>query len=316
MPAERSARVGPLSASRRRTCDRVGLDARTSTGVMGIGDDGVDAGDGVARDEIVRETTMVRDPKGDGKRSDTGDRADQRADQHAIDELRRYVCRVLGVDPRVEGESVVPSGGVGSSATRVNWQRVGAISDAWMDEASAPVPEAEWMREGREAAEAMDPIDDDDPKITEEHTRDIAIGRIGPRRALIDRKSMRGDLQLSDHCCSAYSRSNFASFKANTCVFNGRWQYEVTVRTAGIMQVGWATLKCPFTAEHGVGDAQDSYAFDGHRVRKWNVSPTPYGQQWVPGDVITCCIDLTGDEVGGGTVSYLRNGTHMGVAFR
>jgi Kip1 ubiquitination-promoting complex protein 1 len=65
-----------------------------------------------------------------------------------------------------------------------------------------------------------------------------------------------------------------------------------------------------------VGDAQDSYAFDGHRVRKWNVSPTPYGQQWVPGDVITCCIDLTGDEVGGGTVSYLRNGTHMGVAFR
>ena len=141
------------------------MDARTSTGVMGIGDDGVDAGDGVARDEIVRETTMVRDPKGDGKRSDTGDRADQRADQHAIDELRRYVCRVLGVDPKVEGESVVPSGGGGSSATRVNWQRVGAISDAWMDEASAPVPEAEWMREGREAAEAMDPIDDDDPKF-------------------------------------------------------------------------------------------------------------------------------------------------------
>ena len=66
MPEGRSARVRPLSASRRRTCDRVGLDARTSTGVMGIGDDGVDAGDGVARDEIVRET-MVRDPKGDGK---------------------------------------------------------------------------------------------------------------------------------------------------------------------------------------------------------------------------------------------------------
>ena len=87
LPEGRSARVGPLSASRRRTCDRVGLDARTSTGVMGIGDDGVDAGDGVARDEIVRETTMVRDPKGDGKRSDTGDRADRRADQHAIDEL-------------------------------------------------------------------------------------------------------------------------------------------------------------------------------------------------------------------------------------
>lgn len=33
------------------------------------------------------------------------------------------------------------------------------------------------------------------------------------------------------------------------------------------LQVGWATIHCPFTAEEGVGDAPDSYAVDGKRLR-------------------------------------------------
>lgn len=32
-------------------------------------------------------------------------------------------------------------------------------------------------------------------------------------------------------------------------------------------QIGWATIHCPFTAEEGVGDAPDSYAVDGKRLR-------------------------------------------------
>lgn len=32
-------------------------------------------------------------------------------------------------------------------------------------------------------------------------------------------------------------------------------------------QIGWATINCPFTAEEGVGDAPDSYAVDGKRIR-------------------------------------------------
>jgi hypothetical protein len=54
----------------------------------------------------------------------------------------------------------------------------------------------------------------------------------------------------------------------------------------------WATLACPFTDVEGVGDAPDSYAYDGKRVKKWNVSCDPYGQPWVPGDVIGCCLDM------------------------
>ena len=83
---------------------------------MGIGDDGRDAVGGMARDEIVRE--LVREPKESDGRSEKGV-VGERGDPRAIDELRQYVCRVLGVDPKVEGESVVPSNGVGSSATRV-----------------------------------------------------------------------------------------------------------------------------------------------------------------------------------------------------
>ncbi|KAH7985988.1 hypothetical protein HPB52_025278 [Rhipicephalus sanguineus] len=60
----------------------------------------------------------------------------------------------------------------------------------------------------------------------------------------------------------------------------------------------------------GVGDTTDSYAFDGNRVRKWNVATYKYGEAWVAGDVIGCCIDLDN-----GTVHFYRNGRSMGEAF-
>ena len=43
----------------------------------------------------------------------------------------------------------------------------------------------------------------------------------------------------------------------------GKWMYEVTLGTAGIMQLGWATAGCQFSNEEGVGDSVDSYAYDG-----------------------------------------------------
>ena len=52
----------------------------------------------------------------------------------------------------------------------------------------------------------------------------------------------------------------------------GKWMYEVTLGTAGIMQLGWATAGCQFSNEEGVGDSVDSYAYDGNRVQRWNIS--------------------------------------------
>jgi Kip1 ubiquitination-promoting complex protein 1 len=86
--------------------------------------------------------------------------------------------------------------------------------------------------------------------------------------------------------------------------------YEGTVLTNGIQQLGWATGDCPFTNEEGVGDAPDSYAYDGQRVKKWNVACDPYGQPWVAGDVIGCTLDMDRGEI-----SFYRNGESLGVAF-
>ncbi|KAJ6366076.1 hypothetical protein OIU77_002616 [Salix suchowensis] len=67
---------------------------------------------------------------------------------------------------------------------------------------------------------------------------------------------------------------------------------------------------CPFTDHNGVGDADDSYAFDGKRVRKWNNDVEPYGQPWVVGDVIGCCTNPNDDEI-----LFYRNGVSLRVAF-
>ncbi|MGH0130865.1 UNVERIFIED_CONTAM: hypothetical protein FKN15_043887 [Acipenser sinensis] len=103
--------------------------------------------------------------------------------------------------------------------------------------------------------------------------------------------------------------------KAQTPIFfwegRGRkWSYEVLISSQGLMQIGWCTLNCRFNQEEGVGDTADSYAYDGNRVRKWNVTTTNYGKSWAAGDIVTCLIDL--DE---GTISFCLNGQSLGIAF-
>jgi SPRY domain len=69
-------------------------------------------------------------------------------------------------------------------------------------------------------------------------------------------------------------------------------RYEVALQTSGIQQLGWATLRCQFTQEEGVGDTPDSYAYDGKRCRKWHVRSGDYGDIWNAGDVVSVCLDL------------------------
>ena len=135
--------------------------------------------------------------------------------------------------------------------------------------------------------------------------------RLGPATVCIDLDACNGDVNLDEDRLSMESLSNFCSARTNVCVVSGAWQYEVILGTAGVQQVGWATPTCPFTNEEGVGDFPDSYAYDGKRVRKWNVSCHPYGQPWMTGDVIGCCFNV--DE---GEISFYRNGKPLGVAFK
>ncbi|XP_053210513.1 E3 ubiquitin-protein ligase RNF123-like isoform X2 [Panonychus citri] len=135
-------------------------------------------------------------------------------------------------------------------------------------------------------------------------------GRLGPSHVLFDVTSIVGSVKTGFDKLSLSGQHEFSSIRANVAVFKGKWIYEVMLVSKGIMQVGWSTYRCSFSQQQGVGDTRDSYAFDGSRMRKWNLTTNKYGEHWHPGDVIGCAIDL--DK---GTMDFYRNGKHLGRAF-
>ncbi|KAM9326176.1 E3 ubiquitin-protein ligase RNF123 [Gastrophryne carolinensis] len=148
-------------------------------------------------------------------------------------------------------------------------------------------------------------------ETNEESPDQTAEGRLGPATVVLDHTSgFEGLLLVDDDLLGVIGHSNFSSIRATTCIFKGKWLYEVLISSQGLMQIGWCTLSCRFNQEEGVGDTPDSYAYDGNRVRKWNVTTTNYGKSWAAGDIVSCLIDL--DE---GTISFCLNGVSLGVAF-
>ncbi|XP_073208775.1 E3 ubiquitin-protein ligase RNF123 isoform X2 [Lepidochelys kempii] len=145
-----------------------------------------------------------------------------------------------------------------------------------------------------------------------EDSRDQVLeGRLGPSTVVLDHTSgFEGLLLVDDDLLGVIGHSNFGSIRATTCVYKGKWIYEVLISSQGLMQIGWCTLNCRFNQEEGVGDTLDSYAYDGNRVRKWNVTTTNYGKSWAAGDIVSCLIDL--DE---GTIAFCLNGVSLGTAF-
>ncbi|XP_064604806.1 LOW QUALITY PROTEIN: E3 ubiquitin-protein ligase RNF123-like [Liolophura sinensis] len=135
-------------------------------------------------------------------------------------------------------------------------------------------------------------------------------GRIGPAVVVFDTSSSVGRVLEEPDRLSISSHSNFSTTRANCCVYKGKWLYEVMLGSKGVMQLGWCTLQCKFSQEEGVGDTVDSYAYDGSRLRKWNVRTRKYGESWLCGDVISCAIDCDN-----GKITFYRNGHSLGVAF-
>ncbi|KAM8868482.1 E3 ubiquitin-protein ligase RNF123 isoform 2-T2 [Synchiropus picturatus] len=146
---------------------------------------------------------------------------------------------------------------------------------------------------------------------TAEQDQDQPEGRLGPQPVVLDHTSgFEGLLFVDDDLLGVIGHSNFSSIRATTCVYKGKWAYEVLISSQGLMQIGWCTLNCHFNQEEGVGDTPDSFAYDGNRVRKWNVTTTNYGKSWAAGDVVSCLIDL--DEA---TITFCLNGQSLGTAF-
>ena len=97
---------------------------------------------------------------------------------------------------------------------------------------------------------------------------------------------------------------------------SGKWYYELTVLTAGCVQVGWVDTAFTGMADsgQGVGDDIHSWAFDGWRTYIWHETSADWGTRWAPGDVVGCAIDLSSK-----IMSFYLNGfgveIGMGVAF-
>ena len=52
---------------------------------------------------------------------------------------------------------------------------------------------------------------------------------------------------------------------------------------------GYILWEIPSWFQEGVGDTPDSYAYDGNRLRKWNVRTVKYGEV---GKYVTCAVDV------------------------
>lgn len=75
--------------------------------------------------------------------------------------------------------------------------------------------------------------------------------------SILDVGSHVGSFIISTDRLGVSSQCNFGSVRASSCVFRGKWQYEVQLGSNGVMQVGWATLETKFSQEKGVGDTID-----------------------------------------------------------
>lgn len=93
---------------------------------------------------------------------------------------------------------------------------------------------------------------------------------------------------------------------------SGRWYYEVTLQSDGLMQIGWTggTFQCDPLRGQGVGDHVRSWAFDGLRRKKWNVTSEGYGRRWRVGDVVGALLDVGRKEM-----RFYINGEDLGLAF-
>ncbi|RUS32745.1 hypothetical protein BC938DRAFT_474462 [Jimgerdemannia flammicorona] len=60
--------------------------------------------------------------------------------------------------------------------------------------------------------------------------------------------------------------STFESIRATMSVMSGKWYYEVTLLTGGIMQIGWATRRCRFGPEDGTGVGDDDVSVEVGKV--------------------------------------------------
>ena len=134
---------------------------------------------------------------------------------------------------------------------------------------------------------------------------------INSAQTTFDLSSTAGGIYSSFDSNKIESKTNFTSIRTNNCLISGKWCYEATVISNGLLQIGFCQLETPFAGLNGVGDDELSMGFDGYRQCVWNNGPTKYGIFWDCGDVIGVCIDMNKGEV-----EYFINGKSYGAVYK
>ena len=91
--------------------------------------------------------------------------------------------------------------------------------------------------------------------------------------SLVQLTALAGEVAISDTKVRALT--HFPSVRLSGVALErmtGRWFYEVTLLSDGLMQLGWANslFRCDPICGQGVGDHIHSWAYDGLRSKKWN----------------------------------------------
>ena len=134
---------------------------------------------------------------------------------------------------------------------------------------------------------------------------------INSEQTTFDISTTQGKIYSSFDSNKIESQSGFTSIRTNNCLTSGKWCYEATLLSNGVLQIGFCQLETPFTRVNGVGDDILSMGYDGYRHCVWSKSPTDYGIFWDCGDIIGACIDMEKGEV-----EYFINGKSYGVAYK
>lgn len=120
--------------------------------------------------------------------------------------------------------------------------------------------------------------------------------------AILNPKDASENLKISADCLSCRNdTTKFESFRSNVPVNKGIYYYEAKLITDGVMQIGFATKSSKFLNHegYGVGDDDESLAFDGCRSMYWyNAKSIPsHLPKWNPGDIVGCLLNLNDFQV-------------------
>jgi ATP-dependent RNA helicase DDX1 len=107
--------------------------------------------------------------------------------------------------------------------------------------------------------------------------------------------------------CSSSEPQKWIGARASHGVRSGKYYFEVSITGTGVCRVGWSTT----SAHLELGKDPYGYGFGGTGMKSNDNKFEAYGEKFGDSDTIGCYLDW--DER---TISYSKNGTHLGVAFK